>query len=94
MGKLPDTGGATKELTPEMKKYFKSPAKVCQVCGGEMNFSNEWGKWERKWSIHRPCYNQAMFQLDRETGVHAQREQEKQDRERKREEMRRKGYEV
>ena len=88
-GNLPDQGRASSKLTPEMKAYFSQPAKICQVCGDKMEFDEKWWKWERKWSIHRSCYDEKMGELDRMTGVSAQRMQKREQIERKREEMRR-----
>ncbi|MCX7610342.1 MAG: hypothetical protein N2043_01985 [Ignavibacterium sp.] len=90
MNQLPERGMMTSKMTKKDLEKFKKPAVVCQICGQKMTFSKEWGKWERKWSIHRPCYEETLYKLDMLTGIASIRKQEEERRQRKMEEMRRK----
>ena len=89
-----EKGGATSKLTKKAIQYFKRPAITCQYCGQAMTFSDQWGPWERKWSLHRSCYEHALNELDRRSGIASERQQFEERMERRRQELRAKGFDV
>jgi hypothetical protein len=66
---------ANRQLSPEAQAHFARPALRCELCGGPMTFENkEWEAWERKWSVHKTCADAVWNQLDRRTGITAERQ--------------------
>jgi hypothetical protein len=72
-------GQVNRQYSQQAQQYFSQPANTCQCCGGAMNFEPGTSQphaitdWERKWSVHRPCAEQAQAQLDRATGINSER---------------------
>lgn len=67
-----------KKYSPKALETFMKPAEICTLCGEKMHIKPGTGEeyvlsaWERKWSVHKICSDNAMDQLDRNGHLGAQ----------------------
>lgn len=58
------------KYSPKAVQQFVKPARVCSLCGIGMTVNPVDGRnytideWERKWSVHHHCAQEAQKQLD------------------------------
>lgn len=68
------------QLSPEAQRHFSRAALTCEICGKHMSVNPADGtnyvsnEWERKWSIHKPCADNVVNQLDRESRMASERQ--------------------
>ena len=69
----------SQKYSPQAMNHFMRPANVCELCGKYMHQDprngreKEISEWERKWSVHEICRDQAAKQLDNATNISSKR---------------------